>query len=161
MELPADKTIMIERLNTAMVQAVPYNAALGLRVEDFEEGVSYLRLPYRAELVGNPATGVLHGGIVTSLIDAACGMAVFMKLQRVIRIATLDLRIDYLKPAEPPRDVRARAECYKVTRQIAFVRALAYHDDPADPIASSAGTFMLFDDGRSPVGRAMAGQGGS
>jgi uncharacterized protein (TIGR00369 family) len=160
MDLPADKSVMIERLNVAMVQAVPYNAALGLKVEDIEVGVSYLRLPYRTELVGNRATGVLHGGMVTGLIDAACGLAVFLKLQRVIRIATLDLRIDYLRPAEPPRDVRARAECYKLTRQVAFVRALAYHDDPADPIASAAGTFMLFDDARSPVARAMAGGDG-
>jgi len=87
----------------------------------------------------------------TALIDAACGLSVFMKRQKPSRIATLDLRIDYLKPATPPLDVRARAECYKLTRQIAFVRALAYHDDPEAGIAAAAGTFIIFDDGRSPV----------
>jgi uncharacterized protein (TIGR00369 family) len=154
-----DKPVMLERLNQAIIQAVPFNAALRLSVEDFDDGVAIVRLPYRLELVGNPTTGVLHGGMVTSLIDATCGLAVFMKLRRMMRIATLDLRIDYLKPATPPLDVRARAECYKVTRQVAFTRAIAYHEDPDDPIASSAGTFMLFDDTRSPVGKALAGNG--
>ena len=148
---------MLDRMNQAMVAGVPFNAALGLRALDFDQaaGTATLVLPYRADLVGNPATGVLHGGVVTSLVDAACGLAVLLRLARVTRIATLDLRIDYLKPATPPRDVRARAECYKLTRQIAFVRATAYHEDPADPIAAAAGTFMIFDDGRSALGEAI------
>ena len=146
---------MLERLNQAMIAAVPLNAALGLRALDFGEGEATVLLPYRAELVGDPDRGVLHGGVITGLIDATCGLAVFMRLEEITRIATLDLRIDYLKPATPPHDVRVRAECYKLTRQIAFVRATAFHDDPADPIATSAGTFMIFDEGRSPVGEAL------
>lgn len=135
----------------------PYNAALGLYAEEasYEEGATVV-LPYRAELVGNPDTGVLHGGVITGLMDAACGLAVFLKRRQPARIATLDLRIDYLKPATPPKNVRARAECHKVTRQVAFVRASAYHDDPADPIASGAGTFIIFEDQESLIGRAVA-----
>jgi uncharacterized protein (TIGR00369 family) len=154
--LRGDKATLLARVNQAMMLAVPFNAALGLVAEDFEEGVAVVRLPYHDQLVGNPETGVLHGGVITGLVDASCGLAVFTKLQRVTRIATLDLRIDYLKPATPPRAVRSRAECYKLTRQVAFVRALAYHEDLADPIASAAGTFMIFDDSRSPVGKALA-----
>jgi uncharacterized protein (TIGR00369 family) len=152
---PEEKAGMLERLNQAMVAGVPFNAALGLRALDFGEGEATVLLPYRQELVGDPDRGVFHGGAVTGLIDATCGLAVFMRLDRMTRIATLDLRIDYLKPATPPRDVRARAECYKMTRQIAFTRAIAYHDDPADPIATSAGTFVIFDEGLSPVGEAL------
>jgi uncharacterized protein (TIGR00369 family) len=135
----------------------PYNAALGLYAEEASADSVLLVLPYRPELVGNPDTGVLHGGVVTGLMDAACGLAVFLKRKTPARIATLDLRIDYLKPATPPKDVRARAECHKVTRQVAFVRASAYHEDPRDPIASAAGTFMIFDDQESMIGRAVAG----
>jgi len=145
-----DKADLLARLNDVMVKAVPWNGAIGLVVEDIAEGVSFVRLPYRADLVGNPSTGALHGGVITSMLDAACGQAVFLKLGRLVRVATLDLRIDYLKPATAPRDVRARAECYKLTRQIAFVRALAYHDDSGDPIAAAAGSFVVFDDPRSP-----------
>ena len=48
-----------------------------------------------------------------------------------------------MKPATPKLDIFARAECYKVTANIAFVRASAYHGDAADPIATAVGAFML------------------
>jgi uncharacterized protein (TIGR00369 family) len=140
-----DRDQLLERLGKVLMDAIPFNRALGMAIEDADEGVAVVRLPYRAELVGNPATGVLHGGVITSLLDASCGMSVFLKIQRPLRIATLDLRIDYLKPAQPPRVVRARAECYRVTRDVAFTRAFAYHDDLADPIAAAAATFVLFE----------------
>ena len=150
-----DKKEMLARVNAAMVSAVPYNTALGLEAVDVGAGQATVRLRYRPELIGNPDTGVLHGGAITGMIDAVCGLAVFLKLATPTRIATLDLRIDYLKPATPPRDVLGHAECYRLTRQIAFVRATAYHEDPADPIASAAGTFMIFDEGKSPVAEAL------
>src|SRR6185369_7024719 len=87
--------------------------------------------------------GLLHGGAVTTLLDAAGGAAVYVKLGEAGPIATLDLRIDYLKPAAGRRDVLARAECIKLTRNVAFVRMTAYHDDPSDPIALGAASFML------------------
>jgi uncharacterized protein (TIGR00369 family) len=139
------KPELLARLDQMMVRAIPFNVALGLRLDDAEDGVATMRLPYRADLVGNPETGVLHGGMMTAMLDAACGMAVFLKIQAVARIATLDLRIDYLRPATPPQDVIARAECYRTTRDVAFVRALAHHGDPADPIAAAAGTFAIFE----------------
>ena len=124
-------------------EAVPHNRALGLRIVSMQRSESVFELPYDAKLIGNPDTGVLHGGAITALLDAASGAAVFTTLVEWAPIATLDLRIDYLRPAEPPRNVFARATCYKLTRNVAFTRALAYHDDPDDPIASAVGTFML------------------
>lgn len=102
-----------------------------------------MRLPYSDKLVGNPESGVIHGGAITTLVDTAAGTAVFAATRKAQPIGTLDLRIDYLKPATPGRDVFARAECYKVTRQIAFVRAVAYHEDPDDPVANCVATFVL------------------
>jgi uncharacterized protein (TIGR00369 family) len=151
----ADKATLVAQISQLMVGAIPFNKALDLRFEDADDGLAVTRLPYRAELVGNPATGAIHGGIITALIDASCGVAVFLKMQRARRIATLDLRIDYLRPAQAPLDVLCRAECYKTTRHVAFTRAIAHHGDPGDPIAASAGTFMIFDDDRSPFLRAQ------
>jgi len=148
-----DKDRVRARMNEAFADSlVQFNNALALRAVDCGPGWATMRLPYDGKLVGNPDTGVLHGGVITSLMDAACGMSVMMKLRKPTRVATLDLRIDYLKPATPPEAVHARAECYKVTRQVAFIRGLAYHDDPNDPIASAAGTFMIFGDGSAAVG---------
>lgn len=151
---PADKEAMLTRLAEAFTQFVPHNHALGLKLEDYGDGVAIFRLPYADHLVGNPETGVLHGGVITTLLDATAGASVFMKTWKPTPIATLDLRIDYLKPATVPLDVRAKATCYKLTRSVAFVRAIAYHDDEDDPIASAAGTFMVSTKGRSVVEQA-------
>lgn len=122
---------------------VPHNRALGMEIIELAPGEAVFRLPYDAKLVGNPDTGVLHGGAITALLDGASGAAVFTKLVDIVPIATLDLRIDYLRPAETGQAVVARATCYKMTRNVAFTRAVAYHDDPDDPIAHSVGTFMV------------------
>ncbi len=133
------------------MEYVPHNRALGITMLELDLGSARMSLPYRAELVGNPETGVLHGGAISTLMDACCGAAVFMKLAEPMPIATLDLRIDYLKPATPGLAVVAHAICYKRTRDVAFVRCLAYHDDPDDPIASAAGSFALATRGGPPT----------
>ncbi len=153
MREPEDKAEKLARLDQGFVNAIPHNRALGLRFLDFAEGEAKLALPYDEKLVGNPLTGVLHGGAVTSMLDAACGAAVFMKLERPSSIATLDLRIDYLKQAAPGCDVVCKARCYKVTRHVAFVRGIAYHDDENDPIATCQGTFIVQSKGRPIVQR--------
>lgn len=127
----------------AFIDAVPHNSALGMQVESMERGAAVFRLPYRDDLVGNPETGVLHGGVVTALLDACSGAAVFSALPRLSPIATLDLRCDFLRPAEPRRELVARAECYRLTRNVAFTRAVAHHGDASAPVAAAAGTFML------------------
>ncbi len=125
------------------MENVPHNQALGIRLESLGDGEAVMTLPYDAKLVGNPESGVLHGGAITSMMDACSGAAAFMKLPEPGPIATLDLRIDYLKPATAGRDVVARANCYQRTRNVAFVRCVAYHDTVEAPIAAAVGTFML------------------
>jgi uncharacterized protein (TIGR00369 family) len=88
-------------------------------------------------------TGVLAGGPLTAMLDGCCGMSVATMLKAPEPFATLDLRIDYVRPAEPGKAVIAEAECYRITRSVAFTRAFAHHGDAKDPIAAAAGTFML------------------
>ncbi len=131
--------------------AIPQLRALGAEIVSLEKGRGCVRLDWRAELVGNPITGGLHGSVITTLLDTVSGMATFAALDRIMQIATLDLRIDYLKPAASCEAVFAAAECYKMTRSVAFVRGHAYQDGGGD-IAASLATFML---GSSPLpGRA-------
>ncbi len=132
------------RLLENIGQFVPHNQALGLRFVSWIGGRATLALPYDEKLIGNPQTGVLHGGAITAALDAACGVAVLGKLDEPIPVATLDLRIDYLRPADAGKDVYVRAECFKVTRRIAFVRCDAFHEgSEADIVAVANGTFML------------------
>lgn len=137
-----------------MLDHVPHAKAVGLALVSVEKGTAIVKLPYDDHLIGNPDTGVVHGGVITTLLDNCCGIAVGMSLGEMRSIATLDLRIDYMKPATPKLDIFARAECYKVTANIAFVRAAAYHVDWSDPIATAVGAFMLDAAGaRSPKPR--------
>ncbi|RYD98879.1 MAG: PaaI family thioesterase [Sphingomonadales bacterium] len=101
-----------------------------------------LALPYDARLIGDPASGVIASGPILALMDMATSVAVWLKLDAFMAHATLDLRIDYLRPARPGQTVIGRGECYRLTRSIAFVRGQAHDGDPADPLANVAGTFM-------------------
>jgi uncharacterized protein (TIGR00369 family) len=122
---------------------VPQNAALGIRVVSVAAGGCLFELPYADFLVGNPDSGVIHGGAITTLLDGVSGSAVFAAVEKLQPIATLDLRIDYMRPAEPHRAVIAHAVCYHMSKNVAFTRAVAYHHRPDDPIANAVGTFML------------------
>lgn len=126
-----------------VLAGVPHAAALQLTVIEISSGFAVCKVPYAEHLIGNPDTRVVHGGVITSLLDNTCGIAVGSKLATRGQIATLDLRIDYMKPATPDEDLFAFAECYKVTKNIAFVRGVAYHTDRTDPIATCAAAFML------------------
>jgi uncharacterized protein (TIGR00369 family) len=123
--------------------AIPHSKALGLKIITVRRGFGSMQLDWREELVGNPETGVLAGGPLTALMDSCCGMSVATMLKEPAPFATLDLRIDYVRPATPGQAVIAEAECYRITRSVAFTRAFAHHGDAKDPIAAAAGTFML------------------
>ena len=135
-----------ERGQQYFVDPVPLNRALGLRYVSSGIGHIVYDLPWQAELVGDPETGILQGGAITVMFDAACGGAIVSKLDEVCRLVTLDLRIDYLRPATPHKTVRCEAECHRVTKHIAWARATAYHDDISLPIATAIGSFMLMRD---------------
>lgn len=135
-----------------IVTGLPHFRALGLEMVDCTAGSATLRCPYRPELVGDPATGVIHGGVVTTLLDSVCGLACFLGLDEPQAIATLDLRIDYLKPALAGRPLLGFAELYRQTRSVAFLRGHAYQDDADDAVALCVATFMIGSVGFRPGG---------
>ena len=126
-----------------LARRVGHGKALGLEYRGSGGNWMELCLPWREELVGVPETGVLASGAIVSLIDTASGGSVWMTLGHFVPIVTLDLRLDYMRPALKGETVIARCECVKLTRQIAFIRGVAHGGDPERPIAHSAATFML------------------
>ncbi len=120
-----------------------YGYISGLKLDRAAPGEAWSSLPYRPVFVGDTETGVLHGGVVTAMLDETCGMAVQLALDGTRAIATLDLRIDYQKPATPGLEIKAHSVCYRVTRSIAFVRATAYQDAEDDPVATATACFMI------------------
>lgn len=124
---------------------IPHARALGMTLVRHDASGSVVRLPYAEHLVGDPDTGVIHGGVLTAVLDNTCGMAVRppQDSDEWLPIATLDLRIDYLGAATPHQDIFAEAVCFKRTRHIAFVRAVAYQTSADEPIATCVASFML------------------
>ena len=126
-----------------IARKIGHGRAIGLEYRDSGENWAELALPWREELVGVPETDVIASGAIVSLIDTASGTSVWVTLDRFTPIVTVDLRIDYLRPAAKGETIIARCECVKLTRRIAFVRGVAHGGDEARPIALSAATFMI------------------
>ncbi|MGY4526536.1 PaaI family thioesterase [Pseudomonas sp. TE21394] len=124
------------------LSALQHCQLLQMRVGQANADGITLVLPWSPAIVGNPQTGAVHGGALTTLMDTTCGMATLCVLPRFEVCPTLDLRIDYMHPAEAGKAIYGHAQCYRVTRDVIFTRGTAYQDDPAQPICQVVGTFM-------------------
>lgn len=126
------------------VSHVPHAVEIGIVVEELAACQALMRIPHDGRLVGDPSRGTVFGGVITTLLDQAGGAAVMCSLRELTSIATIDLRIDYMRPATPGLDLFGHAECYRLTRNVAFVRARAFHEGGReDPFAISLSTYML------------------
>lgn len=129
-------------MDYASKQGAGHGAALGIIYHAHGDDWIELALPWREELVGMPDGQILASGPIVSLMDMATSLAVWTKLGAFRPQATLDLRVDYLRPSHPGRTVIGRGTCYRITRSIAFVRGIAHDGDPDDPVANVTGTFI-------------------
>lgn len=141
-DLDARIELMRENISS-MMKFTPWANAMGFDVTRIEKGHIWGVQPFHEHLVGDPETQVIHGGVITTLLDNLCGMSCSTALNEFRFVATLDLRIDYMRPAESGRDILAEAECYHVTKSVAFCRAWAYHESRDKVIATAQGAFAI------------------
>ena len=127
----------------SFTERLPLCKAMRMKVTDVEDGAATLTMPYDPEMIGDPETGVIHGGPVSVLLDSVSGLAVTMHPDNTGMTATIDLRIDYMRPAPPGQDLTASAQVYHTTRTVAFIRATAWADDESKPIAQATGAFVF------------------
>ena len=131
------------RIARQFIEAIPFSQALQMRLEEIGNGIAVISMPWSDRLVGDPKSGVIHGGAVSALMDTCGGAAVMSHPEALAGTATIDLRIDYMRAAAPGQRITARAECYHLTRSVAFVRATAWDEDEDRPVATATGAFTV------------------
>jgi uncharacterized protein (TIGR00369 family) len=142
--MPVDSAFDPERFVSTLASRA-HGGLIGLRYVTHGEDWAELAIDYDERLIGDVSTGVLASGPILALMDMATSMSIWIKQKRFRAQATLDLRVDYLRPATPGKAVIGRGECYRITRSVAFIRGQAHDGDPDDPVAHVAGTYMFTD----------------
>jgi len=136
---------MVDKAKVArqFIEAIPHARALGLQLTEIANGTAVIAMPYDEKLIGDPKTGVIHGGAVSAVMDTCCGAAVMSHPSAPGGTATIDLRIDYMRAATPGQTITATATCFHITRNVAFVRATAVDEDADNPVAMATGSFTV------------------
>ena len=127
----------------AFFDQVPHCQSLNMCLESTTSSKAVVSMPYSRRLVGDPTTGVLHGGAVSALLDTCGGVAVICHPEVGSITATLTLTINYMRSALPNRSVVASAHCYHVSRFVAFVRVSATDGEIDSPVAVANGAFTV------------------
>ena len=148
--------IDLDKLARKYSERTPHMRDIGMRVSGVAPATGTMTLPAHPDWLGDPARGLLHPGPITVLADSTCGLAVGAAVEPRITYATLDLRMDYLRPGGPDHDVHCEAQVYRLTRSVAFIRAEVWQDDRSQPIATAQSAFML----ATPSGSRLPAQGG-
>lgn len=139
-----DKRIEMMRENLDTIEKMnPWGSTVGFRPTRIERAHVWGVQPYHEKLIGDPDTGIIHGGVITTFLDNLSGMACGVAMEEFRFVATLDLRIDYMRPADKGRDILGEAECYHLTKSVAFTRAWAYHETREKVIATAQGAFAI------------------
>lgn len=136
-------SVAVQKFFKQMANLYPYNhfQALGIKFVEYSGKRTKMVLPFNPDLIGDPDHGLIHGGVLTSLLDTCCGCAAVEALDEISIYPTIDLRIDHLRPAVAHQTIYAEAEAFRVTPHIIFCEGLVYQDDPDKPIARCLANF--------------------
>lgn len=135
-------SLSVEEKAQRFLANLPHCQRLGLVVVSAEAAQLIMRLPYNQAIIGNPLSGALHGGSLTTLMDTASGTAVFASLPGYELCPTLDLRMDYMKAAQAGVDLLAEAKVVRITKNVVFTECLVYQETDETLIARCAAAFM-------------------
>ncbi|GAA0683577.1 PaaI family thioesterase [Marinobacterium maritimum] len=124
------------------LDAQPHMRKLGISLVQAEKSKVTLVLPVQPQLISEGQDTYFHGGVLTTLVDAASSVSTLCALEVFELCPTLDLRIDHMRTPVQSQPLYVDAECYRVTRSVLFTRALVYQDDPSHPVANAIATFM-------------------
>ncbi len=119
----------------------PLFSSMHIGIGRVEKGLAEMRMPFSAHLADD--AGALHRGALVTLLDTTCGLAIFAALGTFRPIATVDLRVDYLREIDPGVAIRAHVECVGMTGHMAYIQGRVMQEDDEAPLAIAAGSFAL------------------
>lgn len=114
-------------------EQIPFNRHLGIKVHQAKNGFARLFLAYKPEFTGDARRPALHGGILSTLIDTCGGVALWTCCSVSDAIATIDMRVDYLRPA-PQKDLMAEAVVRLLGNRVGNVHTRVFNPDSRDKI---------------------------
>lgn len=104
--------ILIQQLSAAFT-AIPFNKMLGLQLDHLSANQVTMNFKMKEELIGNFLQGILHGGVISSVLDMAGGMVVMsasihqhleLAIEDLVSLigktSTVDLQVSYLRPGK-------------------------------------------------------------
>lgn len=127
----------------AFLAGIPFSRAAGMQAEHMSHARGSVTMEASPAWTGHAAASQIHPGCLTVLADTACGLAVGAAMDPIEPYATLDLRMDYLRPARAGLALRCDAHCHRLSHSVAFVRGEVFQPDSGDAVASVNATFML------------------
>jgi uncharacterized protein (TIGR00369 family) len=121
---------------------IPMHVFLGVKLVEIRAGFAKLCVPFRPELVGDPRTQALHGGVIALALDSVGGAAAMTTLVSPDdKLSTIDMRVDYLRPGKP-LDFFVEGELARSGNRIIATRMIAYHDR-SELIAEGKGVYNV------------------
>jgi uncharacterized protein (TIGR00369 family) len=133
-----------------IAEQVPFNKVLGVEVASAEADKAQLRFAMRAELIGNTRRGILHGGVISAVLDVTAGFAIMLALHKEPQsgqklefpnIGTIDLRVDFLRPGRG-KHFLATGRVVRLGKRIA-VTHMELENDEGELIATAGAAYVV------------------
>jgi len=149
-----DDEKFVAAINDMFSKEILFNRILGLKVESISYDLVKVSFQMRVELMGHYKRGMLHGGVISSVIDVVGGLSAFMgvqqkmageplevRLEKFNRVSTIDVRVDFLRPGIGKWFV-ATANVLRTGNKIAVTRT-ELHNDRNELIAVGTGSYVV------------------
>ncbi|RMG18917.1 MAG: hotdog fold thioesterase [Planctomycetota bacterium] len=135
-------SIDLEVVRSFFDAQIPFNAFLGLRLREVDRGRVLAELPFRPEFIGNPFRPALHGGVISMLADTVGGASLYTLTDPGDQLATIDLRVDYLRPGRP-EDLLAEGQVVRWGNRVGVSSIAVHHPGDDEPIAVAKGVYNI------------------
>jgi len=138
------KFMNVDDLLSLWLRRSGFHGEMNAEIIEADKKSVLLKLPFNSDFCADAAKELIHGGVLTAFMDSAFGLATMLAVPGLRTTATLDLRVEYLRPAKSRSDLLVFAECYRQTRHIAFNRGRVWFDgDNEKEVATGYASFAL------------------